>query len=104
MGFTFIEANLCATLRVSIKQPIDDKECPFNPSYFTKGNGQIMLAWVSGKLSQELTWWHDTGHHGGRTAQDIWPVCYDRAFPDFAANQPLQFFWNAAWIKDIQTF
>ena len=71
MGFTFIEANLCATLHVSIKQPIDDKECPFDPSDFMKCDGQIMLSWVGGELSQELTGRHDTGYHGGRTAQNI---------------------------------
>ena len=104
MGFTFIETYLRATLHIGIKQPIYNKERSFSPSDFTKCDGQIMLSWVGGELSQELTGRHDTGYHGGRTAQNIWPVCYDRAFPDFAANQPLQFFWNAARIKDIQTF
>jgi hypothetical protein len=36
---TFIQPNLRTSLHVSIKQPIDDEECPFNPSDFTKGHG-----------------------------------------------------------------
>lgn len=65
MGFTFVEANLGSTLHIGIKQPIDDKERSFDPSDFTESDGKIMLAWVGGKLSKELTWRHYTSHHGG---------------------------------------
>ena len=88
MGFTFVETDLGAALHVGIKQPIDDKECPFDPSYFTKSDSKIMLSWMGGKLLQGLAGRHDTRDHGGSTAQDVWPVGHDRAFPDFAANQP----------------
>ena len=104
MGLTFIQPNLRTSLHVSIKQPVDDEECPFDPSYFTRGDGKIMLIWMGGKLSQKLTGRHDTGYHGCRTAQDIRPVSYNRAFPDFATNLPLQLLWDTTRIKDIQTF
>jgi hypothetical protein len=50
MEFTFVESYLGAALHVGIEQPIDDKECPFDPSYFPKGNSKIMLPWVGCKL------------------------------------------------------
>jgi hypothetical protein len=68
MGFTFIETNLRAALHIGIQQPIDNKERSFDPSYFSKGDGQIMLSWMGGKLSTELTWRHYTSHHGGCAA------------------------------------
>jgi hypothetical protein len=101
VGLAFIQPDLCAALHVCIQQPIDDEERALNATDFTKGYCKIMLAWVGGELSQELAGRHDTSHHGCRTAQDIRPVCHDRAFSDFAANQPLQFLWDAAWIKYI---
>ena len=103
MGFTFVEPDLGAALHIGIKQPIDDKECTFDPSDFSKGDSKVMLTRMRGKLFQELAGRHDTSHHGGGAAQDIWPVGYNRAFPDFAANQPFQFHRNTARIKDIQT-
>jgi hypothetical protein len=52
MGFTFVEPYLGAALHVGIKQPFDDKKCPFNPSDFTKGDSQVMLAWMGCELLQ----------------------------------------------------
>ena len=68
MCFAFVKPELSAPLHVGIKQSFDDKECPFDPSDFTKCDGKVMPARVRGELSQELTGWHDTCHHGGRAA------------------------------------
>ena len=43
MGFTFVEPDLGAALHIGIKQPIDDKECTFDPSDFSKGDSKVML-------------------------------------------------------------
>jgi hypothetical protein len=59
MGFTFVEAYLGAALHVGIQQPIDDKECPFDPSDFTKSDSKIVLPWMGWELLQELAGWHD---------------------------------------------
>ena len=104
MGFTFIETDLGAALHVDIEQPIDNKKCPFDPSDFTQSDGKVMLTRMRSKLFQELAGRHDARHHGGNAAQDIWPVGRNRAFPDFATNQPLQFLRSAARVKDIQSF
>ena len=54
MGFTFVEPDLGAALHIGIKQPIDDKECTFDPSDFSKGDSKVMLTRMRGKLFQEL--------------------------------------------------
>ncbi len=54
MGFTFVEPDLGAALHIGIKQPIDDKECTFDPSDFPKGDSKVMLTRMRGKLFQEL--------------------------------------------------
>lgn len=35
MGFSFVQADLGTALHVRIEQPVDDEQCPFDPSDFT---------------------------------------------------------------------
>ena len=46
MGFTFVEPDLGAALHIGIKQPIDDKECTFDPSDFSKGDSKVSVRWL----------------------------------------------------------
>lgn len=43
MGFTFVEADLGSTLHVGIEQPVDDEQCPFDPSDFPQCNRKVVL-------------------------------------------------------------
>lgn len=90
MGLTFVQSNLGPALHIGIEQPFNDEQSPFDPSDFTQSDGKVMLTWMRRKLFQELAGKHDARHHCGNAAQDIWPVSRNRAFPDFATDQPLR--------------
>ena len=45
---------------------------------------------------------HDARDHGGGAAQDVGPVGGDDALADFAADQALQFLWDAGRVEDIK--
>ena len=102
VGFAFVEADLGTSLHVGVEQPIDDEECPLDPSDFPQGHGQLVLPRIGSKLPQQLAWGHDACEHGRRAAQDIRPVCRDEAFLDLAADQPLQLFWAGRRVEEVE--
>ena len=102
MGLTLVQAYLGTALHIGIEHPVDNEECPFYPSDFFESFGQRMLAGVGREFAQQLAGRHDARDHCGGAAQDVWPVGRDDALADFAADQALQFLWDAFWVEGIK--
>ncbi len=50
MGLALVQTDLSAALHVSVEQPVDDEECPLDPSDFPQRHRQFMLSGVGGEL------------------------------------------------------
>ena len=44
MCLALVQAEIGTPLHVDIQQPLDDEQCPFDPSDFPECDGQVMLA------------------------------------------------------------
>lgn len=50
MGLALVQADLGAALHVCIEQPLDDEERPLDPSDFTQGDREFVLAGIGSEL------------------------------------------------------
>ncbi len=74
MRFTFIEADLRASLQIGIEQPLHHKQGAFDVAYFLQCNGQFMLAGIRCKLAEKLAWRDCARSCGGSQTQNIRPI------------------------------
>lgn len=102
MGLPLIKTNLSAPLHISIEQPLNNEQRPFDPTDFAQGHGQLVLTGVRGEFLQQLAGWHDPCGHGGNGSQDDRPVLNDQLLSDLATDQSAQFFRSSRWVKEIQ--
>lgn len=52
VGLILVQADLGTAPHVRIKPPVDDEECPFDPSDFVQGHCQFVLARAGCELPQ----------------------------------------------------
>ncbi len=74
LRIALIQADSGTALHISIQQPIDDEQGPFDPADFAQCDRKFMLSGIGCKFPQELAWRHRAHHHGCRAAQYICPV------------------------------
>ena len=54
MSLAHVEADLGTPLHVRVEDPLYNKECPLHAADLAQRNSQIILAWVGGKLAEQL--------------------------------------------------
>lgn len=54
MSLALVEADLGSPLHVRVENPLHNKECPLHATNLAQCNRQIVLAWIGGKLAEQL--------------------------------------------------
>lgn len=102
VGLALVEADLGTPLHVRVEDPLYNKECPLHAANLPQRNRQIVLAWIGGKLAEQLARLDLAGSHGRGAVEQGGPVRDDQFFADLATDQFAQILGCPCGIEHVK--
>jgi hypothetical protein len=89
-GFTLVQLRCCLSPKLRQLQPIQRKQCAFDPTDFSQGERQPILPWIGTEALEHQGGTYRAGAYRCSQAQNVIPVRVDEFLIDTANDEWLQ--------------